>query len=56
MEKKDDEDAGTTALNNIPSTCTIYINPDLFINKKTGKTFTPADLGWTGTAFTPKYN
>lgn len=43
-------------LRNIPKECTIYINPDTFINSKTGQTFTPADLGWFGTAFTPKYN
>ena len=36
-------------LANVPSTCTIYINPVTFINKKTGKTFTPSELGWTGT-------
>ena len=46
----------TNMLQNVPSTCTIYINPDTFINSKTGQTFTPADLGWTGTEFTPKYN
>lgn len=40
----------------VPSTCTIYINPNTFINKTTGQTFTPADLSWSGTAFTPKYN
>ena len=40
---------------NVPSICTIYINPDLFINKKTGTTFTPSELGWDGT-FTPKIN
>lgn len=33
----------------VPSTCTIYINPVTFINKKTGKTFTPSELSWTGT-------
>ena len=41
---------------NVPSNCTIYINPDTFIYKSTGKTFTPAQLNWSGTAFTPKYN
>ena len=34
---------------NAPSNCTIYINPLTFINKSTGKTFTPAELSWTGT-------
>ena len=43
-------------LYSVPSTCTIYINPETFINSKTGKTFTPRDLNWTGTEFTPKYN
>ena len=36
-------------LSNVPTTCTIYINPETFINKKTGVTFTPAELGWYGT-------
>ena len=43
-------------LYNVPTTCTIYINPNTFIKKSTGQTFTPADLGWSGTEFTPKYN
>ena len=46
----------TNMLSSVPSNCTIYINPVTFINKNTGKTFTPAELGWTGTEFTPKYN
>lgn len=33
----------------IPSTCTIIIDPTKFINKYTGKTLTPQELGWTGT-------
>ena len=33
----------------VPSTCTIIINPTQFINKSTGTTFTPKELGWTGT-------
>lgn len=40
----------------VPSICTIYINPDTFINIKTNKTFTPSELGWKGAAFTPKIN
>ena len=39
----------TNMLTLVPSTCTIYINPVTFINKKTGKTFTPSELNWTGT-------
>ena len=39
----------TNMLTLVPSTCTIYINPVTFINKKTGKTFTPSELGWRGT-------
>ena len=46
----------TNMLSSVPTTCTIYINPETFINSKTGVTFTPTDLGWKGTAFTPKYN
>ena len=39
----------TNMLSDVPSNCTIYINPETFINKNTGKTFTPSELGWTGT-------
>ena len=36
-------------LENVPSSCVIKIDPTKFINKSTGTTFTPSDLGWTGT-------
>lgn len=36
-------------LNGVPSFCKISINSKIFINKNTGKTFTPAELGWYGT-------
>ena len=36
-------------LTGVPASATIYINPDTFINKSTGVTFTPAELNWYGT-------
>jgi surface protein len=46
----------SSMLSSVSAACTIYINPNTFIKKSTGQTFTPADLGWSGTEFTPKYN